>query len=214
MSDSKLEQDVRDQLLGDASVDSSRIKITVDGDTVVLSGVVGTLHEKMRAREDASRLTGVREVRNELVVDKSNKRVDDGELKATAQAGLDANGLVPPGAITVVVSEGWVTLNGNLHHYYEKQAAGHVVRHLTGVQGFTDNLTVSKDPSVDVTKAISSALSRNAVVDAEKVTVADVDGSVTLTGKVKTIAEKEEAERAASAAPGVVAVKNDLVVTG
>ena len=87
-----------------------------------------------------------------------------------------------------------------------------MVRHLTGVQGVTDDITVSKDPSVDVSKAISGALSRSATVDAGAVKVTDTDGAVTLTGTVKNVAEKEEAERAASAAPGVISVKNELVI--
>ena len=40
----------------------------------------------------------------------------------------------------------------------------------------------------------------------------DLGGSVTLKGSVKNLVEKQEAERAASAAPGVVSVTNDLVV--
>jgi osmotically-inducible protein OsmY len=212
MSASQLEQDVMDQLRGDASIDASRIKVSADGNNVVLSGVVDSLHQKMRAREDASRLTGVHEVHDELVVNKSHNRVSDADLKATAQAGLDANGLVPKGALEVEVDDGWITVNGNVHHYYERQAAEHVVRRLTGVQGITDNITVSNDPSVDVSYAISSALDRDAMVDANAVKVTDVDGAVTLSGTVKTLAEKDQVERSASSAPGVVSVKNDLVV--
>ena len=87
-----------------------------------------------------------------------------------------------------------------------------MIRHLSGVQGFTSNVTVANDPTVDVSKAITAAFERNAVLDAEQVTVTDVGGVVTLSGTVKNLAEKEEAERAASAAPGVVSVTNNLVV--
>ena len=66
--------------------------------------------------------------------------------------------------------------------------------------------------TVDVSKAITAAFERNAVLDAEQVTVTDVGGVVTLSGTVKNLGEKEEAERAASAAPGVVSVTNNLVV--
>jgi osmotically-inducible protein OsmY len=214
MSNTELEANVRDQLKGDASLDTSRIKITADGSSVVLSGVVDTLHQKLRAADDAQRLTGVQDLRNELIVNKSHDRVSDDELKAIAQAGLDANGLVPKDALNISVSDGWITLTGNLRHYYERQAAEHVIRHLTGVQGMTDKATVSKDPAADVSKTINSALRNHAAIDADSVKVTDTDGAVTLTGTVKTFAEKEEAERSASAAPGVVSVKNDLAVTG
>jgi osmotically-inducible protein OsmY len=212
MSDTALEANVRNQLGGDASVDASRIKIHADGGVVVLSGVVDTLHEKLRATEDVMRLTGVSELRNDLVVNTSHVRVTDGDLRATARAGLDANDLVPKDALTVSVKDGWVTLTGNVRHYYQRQEAERVIRHLSGIQGLTSNVTVAKDPAVDVSKAITGALERNAVLDAEKITVTDVGGAVTLSGTVKNLAEKEEAERAASAAPGVVSVSNDLVV--
>ena len=214
MSNTKLEDNVRDQLLGDASLNSSRIKIQANGADVILSGVVDTLHEKLRAAEDAARLTGVQQVRNELVVDKSHATVPDADLRATAQAGLDANGLVPKGQLTISVSDGWITINGNVHHYYQRQAAEHVVRHLTGVQGLTNNVTVAKDAAQDVSKAISAALTRDASVDATAVKVTDDNGAVRLNGTVKTFAEKQEAERAASSAPGVVSVKNELVIAG
>ena len=151
-------------------------------------------------------------VRNDIIVDKSHARVPDADLKATAQAGMDANGLVPKGALTINVEDGWITLTGNVRHHYQRRAAEHVARRLTGVQGLTDNVTVSKDPSVDVSQAISAALGRDAAVDAKTIQVSDTGGAVTLSGTVKTFAEKHEAERSASAAPGVVAVTNNLVV--
>jgi osmotically-inducible protein OsmY len=212
VSDTALETNVRDQLSGDARVDASRIKIDADGGVVVLSGVVDSLHEKLRAAEDVMRLTGVRELRNDLVVNTSHMRLPDRDLRATAQAGLDANDLVPKDTLTVRVKDGWVTLSGNVPHYYQRQEAERVIRHLSGVQGLTSNVTVANDPTVDVSKAITAAFERNAVLDAEKVTVTDVGGVVTLSGTVKNLAEKEEAERAASAAPGVVSVTNNLVV--
>lgn len=209
-----LEATVREQLDGDASIDASRIKIEAEGGMVVLSGVVHSLHQKLRAGEDTTRLTGVKSVTNHLIVNKSEEHVSDTDLRAKAQAGLDANGLVPKGAVKVAVSDGWVTLTGNVHHYYERQAAEHVIRHLSGIQGMSSNVSVAKDPTANVSESITAALNRVATVDAKAVNVSDTDGVVTLTGTVKNVAEKEEAERAASTAPGVVSVTNDLVVAG
>jgi osmotically-inducible protein OsmY len=192
MSNPELEANVRDQLTGDASLDSSRVKVDADGTSVVLSGVVDSLHQKLRAAEDAGRLTGVHAVRNDLIVNKAHDRVADADLKATAQAGLDANGLVPKDALTVTVDDGWITLAGNVRHYYQRQAAEHVVRHLSGVQGMTDKVTVSKDPAADVAKTIGSALTHHAAVDAGAVKVTDTDGAVTLTGTVKPWPRKKK----------------------
>ncbi len=213
-TNSQLETNVRDQLAGDASIDASRIKIHANGGYVELSGVVDSVHQKFRAGEDTQRLTGVKSVSNHLVVNNSHQQVSDAELTATAEAGLDANGLVPKDKVSISVSDGWVTLTGNVRHYYERQAAAHVIRHLSGIQGFTNKVTVSKDPSANVSQSISDAIGRMATVEAQSVKVADADGVVTLTGTVHNVAEKEEAERAASAAPGVVSVNNEIVVAG
>ena len=87
-----------------------------------------------------------------------------------------------------------------------------MIRHLSGVQGFTSNVTVANDPTVDVSKAITAAFERNAVLDAEQVTVTDVGGVDPQPEAVKNLAEKEEAERAASARAGCRRPYHNLVV--
>jgi osmotically-inducible protein OsmY len=49
-------------------------------------------------------------------------------------------------------------------------------------------------------------------VDAEKISVEASAGKVILRGNVRTWAEREEAERAAWAAPGVTNVQNDICI--
>jgi osmotically-inducible protein OsmY len=208
-----LARDVLDELVWDGSIDSSRINVVArDDHTVVLSGVVSTYYEMTEAADDAWRTLGVKGVENQIVVDRNAKRVLDEDLAARARAGLDANGLVPAGTVSVAVDDGFVTMTGNVHHYYERQAAEYVVRHLDGLRGMKDMVTVSTNPAFDVAGKIAEALKRSAMVDASKITVSDQAGVVTLTGTVRSHAERQEAERAASKAPGVVGVVNQLAV--
>jgi osmotically-inducible protein OsmY len=213
MSNPQVTRDVLDELLWDDRLDASRITVTADDGEVLLGGTVDTYHERFDAGEDAFRVTGVRTVRNEITVDTATRKVHDDELVAAARAGLDANGLVPKGAIQIVAEDGRIVMSGNVHHYYELQAAEHVVRHLDGLSDYSNLVTVSQDPAVAVSEGIFDSLTRNAAVDANLIKVSDTGGKVTLTGTVRSYAEKQEANRAALMAPGVVSVDDQLDVT-
>jgi osmotically-inducible protein OsmY len=213
MSNAQVTRDVLDELLWDDTIDASRITVTADDGRVVLGGTVNYFHEKWNAGEDAQRINGVREVVNQISVDAAERKVLDDDLAKSAQAGLDANNLVPKGKIRIDVSDGWVSMSGNVHHYYERQAAEFVVRHLRGLAGFTDDVTVSQDPAAEISEGITGSLMRNAAVDANGIKVADSGGNVTLTGTVRSYSEKREAVRSAWLAPGVISVDDQLVIT-
>jgi osmotically-inducible protein OsmY len=214
MSNAQVTRDVLDELLWDDTIDASRITVTADDGRIVLGGTVNYYHEKWNATEDAARINGVRDVVNEIAVDAAARKVLDDDLALSARAALDANGLVPKGTITIDVSDGWVAMTGNVHHYYERQAAEYVIRHLRGLAGFTDDVTVSHDPAEAVSEGITDSLVRNAAVDSNNIKVADSGGTVTLSGTVRSYAEKQEAVRSALLAPGVVSVDDQLVITG
>ena len=65
----------------------------------------------------------------------------------------------------------------------------------------------------DVRDRIEAALRRNAEIDARGIQVDAKDSTIVLRGKVRTWAEREEAERAAWGAPGVLAVEDELLVS-
>jgi nucleotide-binding universal stress UspA family protein len=69
-----------------------------------------------------------------------------------------------PGQVTV--SEGWVTLTGEVDWQYQKLDAEQAVRRLTGVRGMTNHITVkSRIAPADLKKRIEDALVRSAELE-------------------------------------------------
>jgi osmotically-inducible protein OsmY len=83
------------------------------------------------------------------------------------------------------------------------------------VKGISNLITViprTKPSEQEIKQKIEEAFRRSALVDAARVTVRTTGGEVILEGKVRAWAERQEAERAAWAAPGVAKVENRITV--
>lgn len=214
-TDRQLQQDVMEELKWEPSVEASSIGVEVKDGVVTLAGHVASYSEKWAAEAAAQRVAGVKGVVVEIdIALPGSSRRTDADLVKAASSALEWNSAVPPGAVKILVSEGFVTLSGEVDWVFQRNAAVAAVRNLIGVRGVNDRITLKAHAvkAHDVKKKIHAALHRQAQLDANAISV-DIDGNaVTLGGTVDSWSERMAARNAAWSAPGVQHVIDNLAV--
>jgi osmotically-inducible protein OsmY len=212
-TDTEIQQDVIDEFVWDPEVTTAEVGVEVDEGVVTLTGTVESYAMKLAAQDAAQRVEGVRAVANDLSVRGPLTYNDTDIAKAVVDA-LDANFSVPPDRIEVTVQNGKVKLTGEVDWAFQRAAAANSVRYLRGVRDLANLITV-KQPQVsaaEVQSGIERALLRAAELDADRIRVRSDGGHVTLSGTVRSYAEKEEATLGAWRARGVTQVTNNIEV--
>ncbi len=192
-TDEEIQANVLEELKWDSRVQPNEIGVMVKDGIVTLTGWIDSYMKKIAAEEAARRVRGVKAVANDIEV----------RLPGSAER-TDAD----------PVSQGWVTLKGEVEYGFQKRLAEQAVQRLSGVKGVTNLIVVKPhvEPS-DLKQRIEKALVRNAETDASRITV-EVQGSkVILRGMVRSYAEKKAAEETAWSAPGITEVENRIVVS-
>lgn len=211
----EVDRGVRDTVLAqlewDPEVDANAIGVSAKDRVVTLTGYVNSYAAKLAAERSAKRVRGVRAVANDIHVRPMLDHSDPDIAKEAVWA-LDWRGTVPD-TVQVAVHNGHITLTGTVSRPYQQAEAERAVRRVKGVRGIFNHIQVNPGAAVrDVHHRITQALQRTADLDARKITVTVTGEIATLGGTVTTWLQRDVAEHAAMAAPGVARVDNHIEV--
>ena len=141
-SDDEIKRDVEEELRWDRDIDASDIAVAVKNGVVTLSGFVRSYTQKWAAERDAKRVAGVIAVANDIEVRLPTiHQKPDPELAREIVQELQNELPYSYSLIKVVVSNGWVTLEGDVEWNYQRERAEAAVRRIKGVKGISNLVT-------------------------------------------------------------------------
>lgn len=210
--DSDIEKNVKEELKWSPGLSTNDIAVSVKSGVVSLTGFTHNYADKYDAERAAKRVAGVVGVANDIEVRLSEERADP-EITRDAVAAIKTRLPVSYERIKVVTRTGWITLEGEVEWQYQKQTAENAVRHVKGVKGVSNLISLNpRVQPIEIKRKIEDALKRNAEIDADRIQVEAHGSEVVLKGAVRSWIEREEAERAAWSAPGVIRVEDRIAI--
>lgn len=213
-TDLQLKHDVEAELEWEPAVTAANIGVEVRDGIVTLAGHLASLGEKIAAEQAVRRVGGVRALVVELDVRLPGDDVrTDEDIAHIARSVLRWTAGLSADAVQVEVEHGHVALRGTVDWPWQSQSAVRAIAQLRGVAGVTDHIEVrNKVAPEKISHDILDAMRRHADREARHIQVTVHEGTVRLSGKVHSFAERCVARGAAWAAPGVRAVVDDLTV--
>ena len=213
--DKELQESVMVELGWEPSIDAAHIGVAANAGVVTLTGHVQSYPQKVAAERAAARVKGVKAVAEEIEVKLPyDIRRGDENIAGAAIERLTWDATVPPGAIEIRVEKGWITLNGEVDWYFQKEAAAQAVRTLIGVVGVSNLIEIKPTVNADdVGQNITRALHRSWFYDPNTIRVSAKGGKIKLTGQVTTWSARDLAGATAWSAPGATFVENDISVS-
>ena len=213
-SDIEIQKDVIEQLKWEPFLNAAQIGVAVKNGIVTLSGQVDAYSKKILAEKTTKKVVGVKAIAEDIQVGISPvyKKTDTEIAEAVVNA-LKWHTMIPDEKIKVSVEDGNVKLEGDVEWEYQRNQAKTAVENLSGVRFVTNLVAVKpKITPYELQQKINSSFQRSANIDSSRITAEVLGSKITLRGKVRSFAEKEDAENAVWSAPGVVSVENKLLI--
>jgi osmotically-inducible protein OsmY len=212
-SNQDLQKDVQEAIKWDPLLKGAEIKVAARDGLITLSGIVKSYLDKSNIETVAKSVYGVNAIIEHITV----HVIDDDEISDEALAKSVIDGLklnwVPIDRIQVKVEHGQVTLDGEVVHHFQKEAAKKAAGNVDGIKVLTNNICVKAETNNELEKrVVEHALLRYSSTADQNIRVGVSGNTITLNGTVYSFYQKEEAAKIAWNAPGVSMVNNELVV--
>lgn len=211
LTDSMIADKIEDELLLDPGVRGHRVDVSTAEGIVTLEGRVPSLLDKVRAKELASTVRGVRGIVDRMSVKPS--AMDDEVLHGHVISALLEDPATDSYEVEVAVRAGRVKLTGEVDSFAERMLSERVASGVKGVIAVENEITVAyKDerPDAEILQDVEQKLAWDALIDQGLIEVEVEQGRVTLSGAVGTLAEKRRADFAAHVAGVSSVVTKDL----
>lgn len=213
-NDEKLQHDIEEALRREPLLIGAELGVTVRDGTVTLTGTVDSYAKKRVAEHAVKSVKGVKAVIERIEVSFSSiGHQTDSEIVKEVLKALKSDLDVPEDQIQVQVEHGWVLMEGTVQWNAQKQAANNCIENIIGIKAVANNIIIRSGTEDELEKLdIQDELARNWAIDEKTIKVDVFGNSVTLTGSVSSLFQKEEAERMAWKASGVWNVHNKILV--
>lgn len=215
-SNAQLQSDVEAELEWDPSIAADGIKVAVKNGTVTLSGLVPSYPDKTGAETAVKRVSGVQAVINDLRVNLPEANIEpDNKIAQDALAILVMQFPRWANRIKVTVTGHRLTLDGDVEWHFQKDAIESVAARTRGIVDLINRIVIEPQATaIQVREKIELALRRGAMLEPGAVIISTKGSTVTLDGKTRSWNERNEVERTAWSAPGVLSVDNRIAVSG
>jgi osmotically-inducible protein OsmY len=212
--DQDLQRRVWDEFRWEPLLDVSAVQVVVAEGAATLTGTVPAYAHKALALRAAARVAGLAHLCDALIVRPPvGEDRGDPELEEETACLLEWNAAVPRRGIRATVSGGWVRLEGEVALDVQRREAEAAIEHLVGIRGVTNLIHVRPaQRAAGVDERLHEALARAIGGDARHLRVRTEQGIVTLTGHLRSLAERASAEHAALGVPGVVDLRSEITI--
>jgi osmotically-inducible protein OsmY len=213
-NDSDLQRNVQNAIEWEPLLHVAKIWVMVNDRVVSLTGTVDSYAKKVEAENATKKVLGVKAIVQDIEVKIPGSWTrSDTEIVNDVLTALKSNWSIANDKINVKVEDGWVTLEGDLAWYYQKEAAKNVACFLKGIRGITNDIKIcpkTQDPIDQLD--IQNAIDRSWIFDNSDIQVDVCENAVTLFGTIPSLYQKDMASLIAWNSPGIHDVDNQLEV--